>query len=551
MKKNFLKAAMLGMLVIHLNGKAQFSATIPDTPLPTSGTGSGPVLRPQNAGSSTLQNITFNLGGGLSAINNLYVHSWDVFSSTTASGIAWHRTNSAGVLQNQGHVLIPYAEDIDVAIYQDGGNSFVLAAYYFNDPSNPATRGHYYRICSFLPSGLTLGAQTLLTLSSTFGRINVDANTPYGLAIVWHQPGTGIYAKAAQLPGAAFGCNLLLPIASTFQAPDVAVRRSSGVLDLDIAYLNSTNTQIRKSTISLFNVVACSTAGFATTYTVNAVSPFRYGVPRIDCPDQFATAKWAITYAEFSTTGMSPTLNIDERIRIAVFNSAFSPVPTNLIVRNIVYVSNFYQQNNPVLAYNDTHDRITVGWITREGTGVIPGTVDNKYLAQYVSDPNPGAPSSISTSLMMVSNLAGGPAPVLAFSGQNVQSGYDGINAAFSQYNTVFPGAYSMLFKHKPFSSATFRTFAPFANDELNTSTGIRIYPVPFENQVSINVSQKGKYTLSIMSIDGKVLQQAEIEAEANSNHVLQSESLPAGLYFISILSPENNISQLEKVIKE
>lgn len=546
MKKLFFNVVAMMLLGTSAKMQAQAVAVIPDVTLPTV---AGPVLRPQNAGSSTLQNITFNLGGTVTAVNNLYVHSWDVFSSAANNGIAWRRTNAANVLQNQGHVIIPFAEDIDVVLYEANGTQFVLAAYYFNDPANPATRGHYYRICTFTPGGVVLGAPVLLTLSASFGRINVDANTIYGVAIIWCVPGTGIYVKAAQLPGVAFGCNLLLPGTAGFKDPDVAIRRSSGVLDLDIVYLSNAENLIRKFTISLFNVETCSLVGLTLQHSVGTANLF--GVPRIDCPDQLSTAKWTYVYSEYANVPAPPNVNVNESIRAVVFNSGVSLVPTNLLVRNAVYVTGFYQRNNPVLAYDAAGNQITVGWITRENTAVIPGTTSPKYLAQYVSDPGPGLPVSVPGSIMMVSNTQGGPFPVLAFSGQNNQSGFDGLNAAFSQYSTTFPGNYSMQFKHKPFANPTFRTMAPLVNEETEVTADMTVYPMPFKDQLTVLLPVKGHYSLSVLSIDGKVLISKEIETEANALNNIQSEELPSGFYFLSIQSPENNINELKKIVRE
>lgn len=544
MKKQLFKAAFILGIGTSALMHAQFASVIPDAALPTV---AGPVLRPQNAGSSTMQNVNFSLGGGVvSPGTNLYVHSWDVFSSATNNGIAWRRTNAAGVLQNQGHVIIPYAEDIDVAIYEANGRHYVLAAYYYNDPANPATRGHYYRICGFTPAGVVLGGQTLLTLSASFGRINVDANTPYGLAITWCVPGTGIYVKAAQLPAAAFGCNLLLPATAGFKDPDVAIRRSSGVLDLEIVYLANAENQIREYKISLFNVVGCSTAGLTLQHTV--ATPNLFSSPRVDCPDQLATAKFTYVYSEYSTVPVPPNVNVTENIRAVVYNSAVSPVPTNLLVHSAAYTTGFYNRNNPVLAYDAAGSQITVGWITKENTAVIPGTANVKYLAQYVSDPGPGLPVSVPGSIMMVSNTQGGPAPVLAFSGQNNHSSFDGINTAFSQYSTVFPGNYAMLYKHKPFASATFRTIGPVSEENETADETLHLYPSPFTDYISFTAPLKGNYNVQVYTIEGRLVASERFQSESNDNIKLTTGELPSGMYVVKIQSTENNINLIKKI---
>lgn len=544
MKTRIIKMAILAAFGLTNSTNAQLASVIPDAPLPTV---AGPVLRPQNAGSSTLQNINFSLGGGSSAPGtNLYAHSWDVFSSASNNGIAWQRTNSAGVIQNQGHVIIPFAQDIDIAIFESSGLHYVLAAYYFNDPATPATRGHYYRIGSFTPGGITLGAPILLTLSPSFGRINVDANTPYGLAITWCVPGTGIYLKASQLPTIAFGCNLLLAGTSGFKDPDVAIRRSSGALDLELVYLNNAENTINEYKISLFNVAACSAAGLTLQHTVSTVN--RFTSPRVDCPDQLSTAKFAYVYAEYATSGVGP-ITVGERIWAIVYNSSVSGTPSNILVRNVSYITNSFIRQNPVLAYDASGSQITVGWMTKENTTVLPGTSTIKYLAQYVSDPGPGLPVTLPTSLMMISNVQGDPFPVLAFSGQNNQSSFDGINAAFAQLNTFFPSNYAMVYKHKPFTSATFR-MANLGYSSLNPITEPSIYPVPFTNDLNISTPLKGTYQVSVYNAVGKLVYENTTFNEADSELKIKTETFANGVYFLKIQSSENQIDITRKIIK-
>lgn len=236
MKKSILNVSLIaGLLLSARESKAQTAASIPQTPLPTiTGTGN-PVVKPQNAASSTFQNISF---GGVT--NNLYVHSWD--NPDWPDGIAWRRSDNTGATLNQGYLTIPYANDIDIVIYESAGNYYVLAAYYFNN-GTAATKGHYYDIYKFTATGLAVSStMNLLALSPTFGRINVDATASIGLSIIWR--GTnGIYVKAAALPAALFGPNVLLPGTVNFKDPDVCINYYPSKV-LQMVYLSNTNNNI-------------------------------------------------------------------------------------------------------------------------------------------------------------------------------------------------------------------------------------------------------------------------------------------------------------------
>ena len=539
MKKIILKVCLLsGILVSAFSAQAQLAAVLPQAPLPTVTGAANPVLRPQNAGSSTMQNVNF---GG--PINNLYVHSWDVFSVQAYHGIAWRRTNNLGATLNQGYLQLKYADDIDVALYQSGANYYVLAAYYYAQPGVPALNGHYYDVYQFTALGLApVSTMNLLALSATFGRINVDANTPYGIAIAWSTPGVGINVKVATLPAAVFGANVLLPGTAGFKDPDICIRRGPGGsgtgLDLQIVYVNNANNQIRCGYVPFFTLAP---------YTLESVvnTPATFGVPRIDCPDIFGAAqKWTYVYSEYNYSAGTAS----ERIWAVVKNTGWSVLPTQVLVHNTSYLTGFFQQNNPVIAYDVTATRITVGWITKDNTAVIPGTLDTKYVAQMVADPGTAAPASVAATYMMVSNITGGPAPVLAFSGQNNASGFNGLHAAFSHYNVIAPSEYGMFYRDRPWSSATFKMLDEEGSIEAERL--LTVHPNPFVNVLTVTAPQKGNYSIKLFSIDGRVVYENEQQLDNAEKLNINTESFISGLYMLKIVSAENNIDFTQKLVK-
>ncbi|WP_158606020.1 T9SS type A sorting domain-containing protein [Taibaiella sp. KBW10] len=519
---------------------AQNPASMPENPLPGF---AGPVVRPQNASSSTLQQVTMPSG----ATENLYIHSWDVFSSYDNNGIAWRRTDAGGSLINEDYIVVKYATDIDAVIYQDGADYYVLAAYYYND-GDPSTRGHYYDIYRFEPGGLIpVSTLNLLTLSPTFGRINVDA-TVYGLAITWCVPGVGIYAKVASLSGAAFGPDVLMPGTGNMVDPDICIRRGYGGsntgLDLQMAVLDNSLTVVREYRVPFFNVLAGSAAGFTAEYAAFAVNG-KYAPPRIDCPDIWGNGqKWAISLSASAISGTSVT----EWIYAVVQNDAWSATPTTVSVNFASYTTpSWPEPNDPVVAYNDHSDRITIGWMTKQNTSVIPGTNDIKYVAMDVDDNSFSTPATIPGSFNMISNTLGSHEPVLAFSGQNLNSSFDGLYTAFSQFNTVMPN-YSMMYKSRPWPLSTFKGVVDLNKGENNQ---LVVSPNPFVNTLSFKATVKGDYKITLMSLDGKVVYEQPCILSEGQIYSFNTPELAAGNYVMNISSRENGINYSQKLVKK
>jgi hypothetical protein len=192
--------------------------------------------------------------------------------------------------------------------------------------------------------------------------------------------------------------------------------------------------------------------------------------------------------------------------------------------------------------------RITVGWITKDNTAVIPGTTDAKYVAQMVNDPGTSAPASVAATYMMISNTPGGPAPVLAFSGQNTTSNFNGLHAAFSHYNVIAPNEYGMFYKDRPWTSATFKMLGEEATIEAQKS--VTVQPNPFINSLTVTTPQKGNYTIRLYSIDGRIVYENEQLLEESERININTSAFVSGMYLLKIISVENNIEFSQKLLK-
>lgn len=544
MKKHILPiVSLLGYLASANPSMAQNSATLPEYQLPMT---MGPVMRPQNASSSTMQMVT----GPSGASENLYIHSWDV-GTTQYNGIAWRRTDAIGNLIAEDHIILDYASDIDAVIYQDGSDFFVLAAYYFRDGFS--TPGHYYDIYRFEPGGLMpVSTMNYLTSSPVFGRINVDA-TYAGMAIIWCVPGTGIFTKVADLPGSGFGPDVLLPGTANSTDPDVCVRRGAGGsgtgLDLQLTFLENNLTVVREYRVPFYDILAGSTAGYVQEFTALSVGP-KYFPPRIDCPDKWGGGqRWAIAMGASTYSGGVVT----QWISAAVKNEDWPGVapswtyPTMVDISYVSYPVTWPEPCDPVIAYRSDAEMITVGWISQQNTWVLPG-MDKKYLSMDIKDNGGAAPATIPGSFNMISNVSGGNEAVLAFSGQNLHSDFDGLHVAFSQSHPSFPN-YCMNYKSRPASASTFSD-----KKELNlgqkVNGQISISPNPFNNAISFVVPAEGNYTISLTSLDGRMVYSHKDKLTEGQLFQVSCQDWAAGNYMIHITSPENNINKKEKLVK-
>lgn len=547
MSKKLLYASLLcGALGAMTPVAAQTPSIMPDIQLPTV---PGPVLRPQNASSSTIQLIN-----GTTGVENLFIHSWDDAYSAVSngvqfhSGIAWQVTDVNGFTINEDFIYIKYAQDIDAVIYEDGGAYFVLAAYYF-DENNPATKGHYYDIYKYDISGLNPVSQlNPLSSSANFGSINVDA-TVYGLAITWSVPGAGIFVKTADLPGAGFGADVLLPGTNNMTEPDVCIRRGGGGsgtgLDLQLAFLDNAQTTVYESRVPFYDVLSGSSTGFTFEYATSAGGGSRFGTPRIDCPDKWGgQQRWAMTFAEYN---YNPLTNITaERINAVIRNEDWTSGPnTNLIGLNTAsYSNNWYQPNRPVIAYNNQQNEIVVGWMTMQSTALIPATNTVKYVAMDLQDDGTTMPSIIPGSFNMISNVGCDAMPVLAFSGQDIQSNFDGLHIAFSEY-VPFAPFYNMKYKNRKWGLSTFKD-----DVKMPVIPNMEVSPNPFTNTLSFVAPGEGNYTINVTGVDGRVVYTHKEKLTAGQRFQVNTQSMTAGNYMMHITAPEQNINKVEKLVK-
>jgi hypothetical protein len=76
-----------------------------------------------------------------------------------------------------------------------------------------------------------------------------------------------------------------------------------------------------------------------------------------------------------------------------------------------------------------------------------------------------------------------------------------------------------------------------------------KLYPNPFSNTLNISSNYNGELISTIYSVDGKKVYQQDINKQTNTVSI-DTKSLPAGFYFVKLISKNNVVVTIKKVIK-
>lgn len=520
---------LLYFLLWALSTNAQTWGVLTDNP---SLSGSG--FHPRNASSST------HCASLVTPANpTLFAHSWD---GTAGYGqIGWGMSHYTHLedFEYSGYINIPHATDIDVVIFESSNEYYILAAYY-----NDSLGGHYYDIYKYLGT-FTVVPHTLgiALSSSSFGRINVDANKN-GIAICWHIPGSGNFMRKAT-DGLALSAapTTFIPGSMNYKDPDVAIGDVMGATNIYI-----TSRRLDDKRIWCYRTPLMG-GSFTPEDSVTASGANVFGVPRIDCPDSFNVRKWAVVYEMTSVSGGTR----NETIKAMVFNFLLSGSAFNIDVHPMVtYSASGSLENLPVLSYSPLGLGIEVGWITKNSTGPIPGTTLFKYLAKTIDDSGGTAPAAIVGSYKMISNIDGGTScPALAFSSVTSSvftcpytSTYHRLHVVYTHRIASTPPFYTLMYKNKEWPAIAFRPYLNEDNDK-----GISVSPNPFSRDLNISVSLDNQYLVTLTDVEGKVVFNKSLSLVQGPN-VLNLDQISAGIYFLKIQSKEPREDYSSKIIK-
>ncbi len=80
----------------------------------------------------------------------------------------------------------------------------------------------------------------------------------------------------------------------------------------------------------------------------------------------------------------------------------------------------------------------------------------------------------------------------------------------------------------------------------LKSSGMAQVYPNPANNQIQIDVPTANQYRFQLVSIEGKIVMDKYL---TNTKNVIESASVPSGLYTYQILGVSNSIVQTNKIL--
>jgi len=524
MKKTLL--FLSGLLCFCLNARAQFVPPgYPETIYPAAATSL--VLRPQHASCYAMDNIP-----GYTMPNNLSIYSWNAGASNV-NGIAWCWRSSAGTVLNN-FVVNGLIFDLEVGFVQQGGNTFIVAAYYESGV------GHQYRIYQWSSGGLTPYGGGSLSTSATYGRISLDAHRLYGIAITW-EVGGRIYVKAMNTASGTWviGNNIEVGGVSTGAIPDVAFAHVTD-LDIRIAYVNTATGAVHVVHRDFPTILVASAGplGFAVDDVnpagFSSVSGFSQSDNlQLDCPDHYTQDNWSYIYT-------SDGMNVNTRIQ----NWSLS---SSAITYSLTGWLGSSGNEHLTLAYSPAGNSIYYGWYTAyTGASPVPG-----YVAVHRGDNGSFIAPTTSYFFNRVANTTWYSVnPVISFSKQN-----DIANELFAVYAMHGTGgfSYEMRFKHVPWTATSFRPGAPEALGEVTReANNVFVYPNPFREHLSLAVQPDAAmdiYEVSITDLVGRSLGYFKGNIDLVNRQLQEvTKKMMAGVYLLNIYS--TNIQEQVRVVK-
>lgn len=502
-----------------------------------------PATTPYNYPSTPLVNDAdhvscYSLGDMIvetSTGNNLYVYGFDGIANN--NGIAWVRRNiTDATVLNQGFISMPNCRDIEVSIVSSStlGN-LVFVSYY----SSVAPAGFYYDIYTWGLTGLSIySSRNLLTLSTSYRRISMDAHNGYGIAIAWKDI-SDIKIKTIFIDG--FGAiitgttkTVTNSITDFGNIPDVAISHATG-LNVRIVYATPAG-RIKTMYETFTNLMS---SGTSITFTLEddiAGIPTGGHSLHIDCPDHGPLGTISDTWAYVYTVD-------DLTIRSRIKNGTTSSPPSNIIVSGALGIRN----ERPTLAFSYAGTSIHYGWAN------YPITTAARYLAvergingSYITS---AGTSTIDPSIykyvdLYTHNIVSPRA--ISFSRQNDRT------SKLASVHMIHDLINKPDLRLTPWTSTVFRPGPSDMQAFPQFSNNLSVIPNPFNNKLEVhneNIDGNIKYSIIITNIAGKECFKAfgdlkSVNSELNNFAQISN----AGIYFINIKA--DDLNQTFKIVK-
>lgn len=476
---------------------------------------------------------------------NLYTYAW---SDGSNSYLAWRRDDDANTTTfDEGYLqLSPYFRNIEVGIFWDNGQTYIIAAYY---NSTPLAQGHYYQLYSFGPAGVSpSGTPQLLSNSLTYGRISLDVHRMDEVAIVWRDNAANSLMAKVIASGIAWPTVQILGTTNAI-SPDVAINctvpSANSLPGLRIVYFDQGTGQIIVSHKS-FQQLLITTATNFTPDDINTplVAPqyFDHTSLNIDCPVHSGVDDWSYIYTDnFATEARA-------RVRMQTGPSSFS-ITTHSLSQGLfgpVALGNTIYYSTGI-AYSQTGGDIYYGWYYGDGN---PGDPNSNPLSSgwYVAVHMENTGTPVTPEYQCIQDPTGlgpdygwYPAPV-AFTKKTETN-----NHLFIVYPVMgsAAGGYYMATKFIRWGSTSFKPDVTDVHEMEGNELNVTVSPNPFKNQIRIDLAgAAGTKQLSVQlyDIQGKVITGINGSlSTVNEQLSIESKALVPGMYLLKVTSDKQN----------
>ncbi len=483
---------------------------------------------------------------------NLYVYAW---SGNNRSYLAWRRDNfdNSVTYDENFFPMSPFYRNIEVGIYQWGGITHVVAAYY---SSAPGAEGHYYEIFDFTAGGLVpSGAPQQISNSLSYGRISLDVHRADEVVMVWRDNQVQSLMVKLIHSGAPTPTKIISNTQNAI-SPDVAIgctpeSSPAGGTIARIVYFNQNSGQIIVSSRGLQQIGAAGTTIAFTLDDVNIpalpAQYFDHTSLNIDCPVHYDRDNWSYIYTD----------NYFQSARARVrTNPLGTPVITTYTLTQGLFGpmaltnNQFYTTG---IAYSQSGSDIYYGWYYGDGNqgnpNVAPGASGWYVAVNLREDGTPAVPEyqCIVDPTLLGVDYSWLPSPV-AFSKKTETNDH-----LFIVYPVVSTqGVVYMATKQIRWNQTAFKPGTTPVQEPVQNELQVSVFPNPFRDRLNIDIAgadQHKTYEAQLTDLRGSVLAQLHGNAAILREQIAaKSKHLVPGLYLLRLgYEGQNSIFKIMK----
>lgn len=495
--------------------------------------------------------------------SSLYVYSWG-----GPGGIGWIRKeqgNPANVL-DEGTLVLPYLDAVstDIAIIFGEqtdltGPTYQIIVAYTN------YSGVFMDFYQCNVTGISL-LQTIQVSNLPGNRVSVDAHKLYGFAMAWDIGDGAIHTQNGYANGGVvtLGCENVLQVNGLpLIMPDIAIGHpeTTGALSLHYAAYTEDRQNVVEVTLPFDYVYNNCNPSIPVTPSVEDIMPISLAggyfgdLPRIDCPDHYATDDWSYVAVEYASDWVTQT--VYSKVRTARL-AAFSVGPWVMhddvndgSMGNLDISSGppyTYNANRPGIAYDPSGNYINILW----HYPLVHIFSDHDYIGVRLR--NVGALVDADYWIVDYNDKISPDAPALAISTQNDNSEeqfivFAGSDPGVTHESIDYEFLPLMNWGFKPGENST-----AIKNKQAGSFT-VDCYPNPFTDVIRLQTDSKHTNDLLqvvLTDMSGKVIANCSGKIDAvNSALAHISAGLSKGIFFLKVHSSqakENTVIKITKI---